>query len=51
MKPVIKKAIPIIPEYIGVSIASVGMVMIGKRISEKIRITRLPEIEVVLAGD
>ncbi len=38
-------------EYLGVSVVSVGLVMIGKRISKKISITRLPEVEVVLAGD
>ncbi len=38
-------------EYLGVSIVSVGLVMIGTRISEKTRTTSLPEVEVVLAGD
>jgi len=38
-------------EYLGVSVVSVGLVMIGKHILEKIRTTRLPEAEIVLAGD
>lgn len=38
-------------EYVGVSIVSVGVVMIGKRVLEKIKMTHLPEAEIVLAGD
>lgn len=38
-------------EFVGVSIVSVGVVLIGKRVLEKIKITHLPEAEIVLAGD
>jgi H+/Cl- antiporter ClcA len=38
-------------EYLGVSVFSVGMVMIVQRVWQKTRNTSLPEVEVVLVGD